>query len=328
MLIEFDILRSYFDDFNVIKVMRYLTVIFLSLFLFATISCKKLSELVQGPELTPLDQGFKTSAAIGYCASLANSAFTGQPLPNNVTFQKSTKAGYTSAGLLHVTVTSANPVPFNHDTGDIYIAGLWDADGGVISIVFADIDIFTSQYKFYGLYTVPVVVDPSTGKLTTIFAQQDIIIGQGSDTLLDLSLSKPKFDAELQRTNQTYPTDAFAAIKQNVWFIGIDQNNTPSNIYDDAFEINGGGQIVEATSNSGGVLYHAMIQTKFSYSQCSQNPTSGIAIIQNFQASGSSIDLGNITLEFHDACDGRAKIDLATGKYITSNGSSVALNWN
>jgi len=298
------------------------------IFIFVvTSSCKKLTEFTQGPELQPLEQGFKTCAAIGYCASIANSAFTGQPLPDNVAFTKSSKDGYTASGLLHVNVTNATPVPFNHNTGDIYIAGLWDANGGVISIVFADIDIFTSQYKFYGLYTVPVVKDQNTGKLTTIFAQEDIIIGQGSDTLLDLSLSKPKFDAELSRANQSYPVDVFTAVKQNIWFINVDQSGTLTNVYDDAFEINGGGQIVQASSNSGGVLYHAMIETKFSFTQCPQNPTSGTAFIQNFQASGSAVDLGNITLSFHDSCDGRAHIDLATGKYISSTGSTTALNW-
>lgn len=275
-----------------------------------------------------MEQGFKTSAAIGYCASIASSAFTGQTLPDNVSFSQSTKEGYSSSGVLHVSVTSSTPVPFNHNTGDIYIAGLWGTNGGVISIVFADIDIFTSQYKFYGLYTVPVIKDQATGNLTTIFAQQDIVIGQGSDTLLDLSLSKPKFDAELNRVNQPRPADVFTAITQNVWFIDIDQNNTLSNVYDDTYEINGGGQIVQANSNSGGVLYHAMIQTRFSYTQCSLNPFSGVAFIQNLQASGSSIDLGNITMEFHGACDGRAQVDVATGKYVSANGSNLSLNWN
>jgi len=303
------------------------TIILLIPTLLSLSSCKKLTEFTQGPELQPLEQGFKTCAAIGYCASIANSAFTGQPLPDNVQFTKSSKTGYTSSGLLHVHVTNSTPVPFNHNTGDIYIAGLWDANGGVISIVFADIDIFTSQYKFYGLYTVPIVKDQNTGMLTTIFAQEDIIIGQGSDTLLDLSLSKAKFDTELSRTNQSYPVDVFTAIKQNVWFINVDQKGTLMDVYDDAYEVNGGGQIVQVASNSGGVLYHAMIETKFSYMQCSQNPTSGIAFIQNFQASGSAVDLGNITLGFHDSCDGRAYVDLATGKYVSSTGSTTALNW-
>src|SRR4051812_42423635 len=122
--------------------MRYPKAIVLLFSLVCVFSCRKFSELTQRPEITPLDQGFKTCAAIGYCASIASSAFTGQPLPDNVSFSQSSKAGYSSSGVLHVRVTSSTPVPFNHNTGDIYIAGLWGTNGGVISIVFADIDIF------------------------------------------------------------------------------------------------------------------------------------------------------------------------------------------
>jgi hypothetical protein len=307
--------------------MQYSKLIILSSLTFIS-SCKVIEDYKQVPELTPLEQGFKTCATIGYCASIASSAFNNETLPDNVTFTASTKAGYTSSGVVHITVNSTTPLPFNSNIGDIYIAGLWDGiNGGVITIVFANIDIFTSTYKFYGLYTVPIIQDPDTKKLTTIFAQQDILIGQGSDTLLNLSLSKPKFDAELARANSAVPIDPFVAIKQNVWFVKVDQNNTLSNVYDDRYEINGGGQILEARSNSGGVLYHAMIETKFS-SDCASNPTSGVAFIQNLKAATSSVDLGNITLNFHSTCDGKANVAVATGKYVTSNGKSIPLNWN
>ncbi|HTJ52452.1 MAG TPA: hypothetical protein VL443_23495 [Cyclobacteriaceae bacterium] len=306
--------------------MQYSKLITLS-FIVLMSSCKVIEDYKQSPELTPLEQGFKTCATIGYCASIASTAFNNETLPDNVTFAPSTKDGYTSSGLVHITVNSTTPLPFNSNIGDIYIAGLWDGtNGGVITIVFANIDIFTSTYKFYGLYTVPIIQDPDTKKLTTIFAQQDILIGQGSDTLLNLSLSKPKFDAELARANSAVPIDPFVAVKQNVWFVKVDQNNTLSNVYDDRYEINGGGQILEASSNSGGVLYHAMIETKFS-SDCALNPTSGVAFIQNLKAATSSIDLGNITLNFHSTCDGKANVAVATGKYVASNGKNITLNW-
>ena len=157
--------------------------------------------------------------------------------------------------------------------------------------------------------------------------QQDIIIGEGKDTLLNLSLSKPKFNNELTRLNNTYPADVFTAVKQNIWFIAINQNSqSPFN--HDQYTVNGGGQILEASSNSGGILYHAMLDTHLSYNQCKINPSSGIGFIQNLKASGSSVDLGNITLEFHSACDGRAAVKVATGKYITSNGKNINLNWD
>jgi hypothetical protein len=300
----------------------------LALLIFTAIfSCKKIDEFNQGPEIQPLRQGFQASAAIGYCASLASAAFHGEALPANVSFETKTPAeGYTGAGILHVQISNDYPLPFNTGIGDIYIAGLWNNDSGVISIILADVDLLDAQAKFYGLYTVPVMKQVS-GEILTVFAEQDIIIGEGSDTLMNLSLSNPKFTTELDRLNEPRPTDTFVAIKQNVWFIDIDQSGTPSDVYDDEFEINGGGQIAQASSNSGGLLYHAMIETQFTYSNCSINPTHGTAFIQNLKASGSSIDLGNITLDFHSDCDGRAKVIVATGKYVTSNGKNISLDF-
>lgn len=309
------------------KLIRVLMLTVSIWFSFLISGCKKLQELNNSPELDPLEQGFKSCATIGYCAALAQRAFTGEPLPNNVTFEPRTQDGYTNAGILHVQVTKDTPLPFNTNVGNIYIAGLWDGvNGGVISIVFADINIFTSQYKFYGLYTIPVT-RKANGEINTIFAEQDIIIGDGRDTLLNLSLSKPKFNEELTRFNNSYASDVFAAIKQNIWFITVEQNSIAPYLYNQ-YTVNGGGQILSASSKSGGVLYHAMLDTKFSYDDCKLNPLSGIGFIQNLKAAGSSVDLGNVTLEFHNTCDGRAAVKVATGKYVASNGKNINLGWN
>ena len=308
--------------------MRYIVTLALLTGLATLSCCHKVSEFTQRAELTPLEDGFKASTAIGYCASLADIAFRREALPPNVTLNLSSQPGYTSSGIIHVHVDGSTPLPFSHSVGDIYIAGLWDGvNGGVISIVFGDFDIVSSTIKFYGVYTVPVTKKPGTGTINTVFAEQDIIIGQGSDTLLNLSLSRPKFDTELTRLNGSPAVDAFVAVKQNVWFVSVDRNNTPVNWYDDVLTINGGGQVVQAASNSGGILYHAMIETEFSYASCALNPLSGTAFIQNIKASGSSVDLGNITLNFHNACDGKAQVVLATGKYFTSNGKNIDLGW-
>ena len=300
-----------------------LTIVLLSAL---AIGCNKLDQLDEDPELQPLTYGFQASAAIGYCASLAVSAFKGEALPSNVTFTPSSKDGYDGAGIIHVDVTSSNPVPFNGHTGDITIAGLWNGNGGVISIIFADIDILSSNFQFYGLYTVPVHLNPTGDVITTLFAEQDIIIGQGSDTLMNLSMSNPKFDLEQERLNNPHPTDFFTAIAQKVWYMEIDRNNL-STVYDDGYTLTGGGQILEARSTSGGILYHALIDTEFNYQHCSTNPTDGTAFIQNIKVGGPT-DLGNITFEFRDECDGKAKVIVATGKYVGSNGRSINLNWD
>ena len=291
-------------------------------------ACNKVKEFNQEPELIPLEQGFKASAAIGFCASLVNTAFSGEPLPSNVEYNPDSKDGFTNAGLLYVNANSSNPIPFNTNFGDVAIAALWNGNSGVMSVLFADIDVVSSQFQFYGLYTIPIFKDAVTGDIVVIFVEQDIIVGQGQDTLINLSLSKPKFDAVLaDPVYNSVSYDPFVAVKQNVWHITVDQNGTPSDFYDELYEVTGGGQIVSASSNSGGVLYHALIETKFSYSNCSLNPTTGIAFIQNVEA-GSTIDLGNITLDFHNSCDGRAKVLVATGKYLGSNGKNIELDWD
>ncbi|MBA7530994.1 hypothetical protein ES705_23205 [subsurface metagenome] len=307
--------------------------IVLVLIMLSLTGCQKIADLVDdNPDIEPLKQGFKTSAAIGYCVSLAATVFKGGPVPENVLFESISSGEYSNAGIMYVTVDDNNPLPFNNRIGDIVIAGIWDNDNyghtsaGVLSIIFSDLNLFGAAFKFYGIHTVPVMEDLETGNITAVFARQDIVIGEGSDTLLNLSLSNPQFNLEIARLNEEQPDDVFAAVSQNIWFVNIDQNNT-STIYDDSFVVNGGGQIAEASSSSAGIQYHAMIETEFIYDQCSENPVRGDAFIQNLKV-GSDIDLGTIYLQFHDGCDGKAYVELSTGKYLKYLGRHVNLNFN
>ena len=285
-----------------------------------TFSCKKLEEFKQKPELEPLQQGIRTSAAIGYCASIAVSAFTGKALPSNVVFNK-------NLGMIYVTIDKNHPLPFSKNIGEILIAGLWQNNRGIISILFGNVDILESKVKLYGLYTVPVIKRSIEDDILVVFAKQDIILGYGSDTILNLgNISDLAFNTELNRLNNNKPTDAFVAVKQNVWFINVDQAGTDNNVYDDNITINGGCQIAEVFSASGGILYHAMIGTKINYSQCKMNPIDGIAFTQNLKAGGElAIDLGNSFLSFHSYCDGMAHVDFSSGKYISYNGKNISL---
>lgn len=300
------------------------TTIFLLVILCLSLSCNKLDELTQEPELGPLNHGFKSSAAIAYCVSLATRAFQNETLPSNVIFNKTTTSGYSGSGLLYVSVTKENPMPLNKEIGDVVIAGLWDGNAGVISIVFADLDILSGDSKFYGIHTIPIIKQ-TNGEIVTLFAEQDIVIGEGSDTLLQLGLSKAKFNTELDRLDSEKPGDVFVAVTQNVWHITLDQNiGQPLQT---TYEVTGGGQILSASNTSGGIVYHAMINTRFSFDECSLNPLAGTAFIQNIQA-GSALDLGNILLEFHSSCNGKAEVKLATGKYLGVNGKDIRLKWN
>jgi len=290
--------------------------------LLVFVSCKKIDKYRTEPELEPLKQGISTSVAVAYCASIATAVFKGRDIPENVNYIENT-------GLIHVKIDKSHPLPFNSSIGDIFIAGIWQGNSGLISILFADIDILEGDIDLYGLHTVPIIEDYESDDIIAVFAEQDIVLGYGSDTILDTDhITDALFNTEISRLDAEKPNDVFVAVKQNVWFIDIDQANTLSNVYDDDLVINGGGQIAEVKGESGGILYHAMIDTKINYSECSRNPLRGTALSQNFKSGNEIIiDLGNTLLSFHDDCDGKVHIDFASGKYVFYNGKDVSLGF-
>ena len=161
-----------------------------------------------------------------------------------------------------------------------------------------------------------------------LLLKQDIILGSGSDTILDLSnITAPVFNDRMERLNEAKPNDAFAAIKQNFWYINIDQKETYSNVYDDDITVTGGGQIAEVQGSSGGVIFHALIDAKYNYSICPKNPISGVALTQNFKTGGEPyIDLGNSLLCFHKNCDGMVHVEMSSGKYLSYYNKDISLD--
>jgi hypothetical protein len=306
-----------------IKLTSILYKLFASLLILQMCSCKKLEEYNQKPELESLQQGLKTSAALGYCASVVMSVIEGDELPDNVIYKRNT-------GLIYVSIDKNHPLPFNKNIGDIVIAFKWSGNAGLMSVLFAKIDLLGGKTRLYGLYLMPFMKRSEEEGIYTMFEKQDIIIGNGSDTLLDMSnITDIVFNTKVTQLNSEKPDDVFAAVKQNVWFLNIDQNKTYSNVYDDNITVTGGGQIVEAKGASGGIIYHAMIRTLINYSICNMNPISGFAFSQNFKFGDEPyIDLGNSLLSFHNTCDGKAHVDVSTGKYLSYNNKYITLNLN
>jgi hypothetical protein len=286
-------------------------------------SCSKFRDYNQEPELESLRQGLKTTAAIGYCTSVVMAVVEGQALPENVSVQKGT-------GIICVKIDNDHPLPFNKNIGDIFIAYDWSGTAGLMSVLFANIDLLGGNIKLCGLHLVPIMKQTEGDGVTALLTKQDIVIGNGSDTLLDMSnITDIVFNERVDRLNAERPDDAFVAVKQNVWFIDVDPKKTFSNLYDDGITINGGGQMAEVRGASGGIIYHAMIGTKLNYSLCNHNPVSGVAFSQNFKAGGEPyIDLGNSLLSFRSKCDGKAHVDLSTGKYIFYMNKDISLNLN
>ena len=303
--------------------MSILHKLFAILIILQFISCNKFKEYNQEPELGSLQQGLKISAAIGYCASAVMSVVEGQELPGNVVYDKNT-------GLIYIKIDNEHPLPFNKNIGDIVVAFQWSGNAGLMSVLLANIDLLGGNVKLCGLHLVPFMKQSQEEEVLAILTKQDIIIGNGSDTLLDMSnITDIVFNSKVDQLNSEKPNNAFVAVKQNIWFININQNKTYSNLYDDNITVSGGGQILEARGASGGIIYHAMIETRINYSICNMNPIDGFALSQNFKFGGEPyVDLGNSLLSFHNACDGKAHVSISTGKYFTYNNKDISLNLN
>jgi hypothetical protein len=293
------------------------------LLFFIILSCNKSKEFTQKPELGSLQQGIRMSAAVGYCTSIAYSAFNGNSLPDNVSFIK-------EKSLIYIKIDKNHPLPFNNAIGDIIISGLWHEEGGsgVITILFGNFDPLGGNVKVYGVCLVPVMKSMLNETITAVLFKEDIIINSSDTSILNMSnISVDIYNNRMDRFNTQIPSDAYIAVKQNIWFVNIDRSKTTDNVYDDILTVNGGGQMVEVQSSTGGLLYHAMINTKIHYSNCSFNPIDGYALSQNVKAGGTIfIDLGNSLLSFRNTCDGKAHVDFSSGKYITYNGKYISLD--
>ncbi|MCG8701856.1 MAG: hypothetical protein MI922_27630 [Bacteroidales bacterium] len=305
-----------------------LMVLLLSVLLL-TSSCRKvkdkLNEYQQAPELASLQNGLQVGSLVGYCSSIALAAFKNRTLPENVKRISKSNPEYSSAWLLYVTIDKQHPLPFNSEVGDIIIGGLGNDEGGIISILAGDVDVIDNKYEFCGIYTVPVT--EFDGEVLSVFARQDIVFGVGNDTIINFSMSNPQFNLEMNRLDDSKPLDEFVAVSQNVWFINTVQQNTYNDIYDDDIYITGGGQIVQASSDQAGIGYHAIMNTRYNFDECSVSPVKGSGMVQNLLAGNAVLnsDFSHATLRFNDRCDGQIHVDASTGKWATFNGKDIVL---
>lgn len=291
--------------------------------LLSVSSCKKVKEYFHDPETEPVAHAVKTSAAIAYSASVAVSVMSGEQLPFVITTGDCSNYPCTSLSL--VTVNSSNQVLFSGGSiGEITIAALWpDEDVGIMTIIFTDIDISAQSFTLLSIHTVPVIKEED--RIIVVFSENDINIGSDPDQLLEMDLSQGEIDIELARLEYDTPENLYVAVEQNAWIIAIDHKGTLENFRDDSYLITGGGQIIEVIGASGGIIQQAMLSVELN-PYCQSNPVSGFALIKNTKAEEKKIpELGTAVFEFHNHCDGKADVVVATGVYIRSNGKSLPL---
>ena len=65
------------------------------------------------------------------------------------------------------------------------------------------------KYEFKVIHAGPGTINLDD-KILTVFAQLDVVIGEGVDILINLSLSNPQINLEQDRSNSQQPGNAFA----------------------------------------------------------------------------------------------------------------------
>jgi hypothetical protein len=286
-------------------------------------SCKKIKEYFYDPETEPVRQAIKTSAAIGYSVSVAMSVMSGERPPHVISTGGC--SDFPCTFLIYIDINQENPLMFSEgNVGQIIVAGLRpDENVAIMTIVFSDINISTQSFTLLSIHTIPVIKEED--RIMVVFSEMDINIGSDSDVLLNMDLTPKEIDYEVSRLDREKPQDLYVAVEQNAWFIGIDQKNTLSDFRDDSYSITGGGQIIEVTGASGGIIQQAMLQVEIEPG-CPRNPVYGYALIKNTSTEERKFpELGTAIFSFHGPCDGMADITVATGVYLRSNGKSIPL---
>ncbi len=293
-----------------------------SLFLILN-SCKKLDEYFREPDTESVKDVIKTSVFIGYTAELAMSAVSGHAPSNVSTFRSG--SSFPCVAVVFIYPDGRFPVPFaKNANSEISVFGFWpDENTALITILVSELNIRTSTFTLHDVHSVPVIKSDSS--ISVVYAAIDINFGQNDrDELMKFDYSTGELNVELGRFNIIPSDDLNVLVEENAWFVNINQNNTEGYPSDDSYSITGGGQLVEASESTAGAFQQALLGVRINY-DCLRNPLEGFSLIQKVAVEGEKFpETGTAILSFHDACNGKAYVELATGMYITSIGRHVS----
>jgi len=284
----------------------------------------------RAPEITPVRNVLNVAIPLAYAANLTMSALNGVILPN-VTIVRT--GSDTSAGclLMRIKVDSTFPLPGDvRANGNILMAGISvDNKTAIMTAVFTEMNILHGSFMIRDISTFPVVSDSDiiTGKKQLVVVYADIDANTGSDTLLSVGISQNQITAELTKYNNMASFDSGGNANENAWIIRVTDNNTLTDATDDNYIVSGGGQYIEESQNKNNFVQLVMINATMS-AACKFNPASGYAYWHDFGTNENPVKvvIGQVFLSFHNACDGQAKITVATGSYAHSFGDNIALN--
>lgn len=315
-----------------INLMKYL-LLFIFLFLSGCAVRDKVTDTVDSymrePDITPVKKVLSAALPLSYAANLTMAAMKGEVAPNVIVVRSGNDTS-TGSFLVHIEVDDAFPLPGNlRASGTIITAGvIVNNRTAIMSAVFTDLNFSEGIFQIHDISTFPVVSDTDllSGQERLLVVYADMDVNAGSDTLITAGLSPQQTDEELAKYQTMESFDSGVAISENAWIISIDNNHTLSNASDDHYSITGGGQYVEISGSKAEVVQLTMISALMTPA-CKINPKSGYAFWQNVGVGGTaeSPEIGHVFLTFHDACDGKADITVATGVYTSSFGNTMNL---
>jgi hypothetical protein len=276
------------------------------------------------PSGEPIKAVVRTTVPLAYAASVAMSSVVTGSTPTNAAFIynncPTNPAGCTAV----ITITdddSSVPLQLTSaGTGTITVYGYWSsATQAILTVAFSG-DAGSSLFPVHNISLFPVSKNGSS--LEIVYASIDINATVNTDPKTWTSVETT---APFEKLKLTASSEASANVNLDAWIIDVDDAGTPGDFSDDKYNISGGGEYIDASSGSGSVLQLGMADVVVGPG-CALNPVAGLAVINEVEASSSNVVLATALITFHSACDGNAKVTLATGNYLLANGKSIPLN--
>ncbi|MBN1127916.1 MAG: hypothetical protein JXA71_02955 [Chitinispirillaceae bacterium] len=283
------------------------------------------------PEVDAVAEVLRIALPIGYAARTAMAAVNGETVDDGIVIVSGIKDS-TGPALITIPVSSTHPLPIGSNTGTLVVSGYWSSmNEAVMAMVLNGLDIPTATATFDNIQAFPVLRD-STG-IQALYARQWVNVGKSS---LDTSSVSASEAEEKIAWGKNVPTiDSSASVDQDVWIIRVKHKGTPGDPLDDEYGLMGVGQYAGKKKNEAYLVQLIMLGACMKAS-CRKNPVvdnifSGGALLNTFEAKigadpSTFPKIGRALFTYHDACDGRIDLKIATGCYIGRIGQGFALD--
>lgn len=271
------------------------------------------------PSGEPIKAAVRTALPLAYAASVAFASINGIN-PPNATVSNNCSAYPCTA---RVTVTdddSATPLKYAA-YGTITVYGYWtSADQAILAVSFDSMSAGSGLFPVHDVSLFPVSKKGS--HLLVVYESVDINTSVGPTD--PGTLTQAEIDLALVKLNITTSSEPSQNINMEAWIVDVDDVGT-SAFSDDTYTISGGGQYITASAGSASLLQLGMAYVGMGPG-CALNPVAGLSVINELETSSSNVVLGTALISSEPACDGTAKVTVATGNYLQSIGKSIPLN--